>query len=112
MKEIILSIEDVNQIVQNRKEKMPVGSYVSSLLQQGVDRVAQKVGEEGVEVAIAATKMGLTKLGEDEVVGEIADLWFHSLVLLAKLDIPFIKIKEELTKRHLEKSLRGGENYE
>ena len=105
MKDNILEIEDLEKIIENRKAEMPEGSYVASLFRKGTERIAQKVGEEGVEVAIAATKLGITGQGEQELIGEVADLWFHSLVLLRQLDIPFLKIKEELTKRHAEKTV-------
>ncbi len=104
-----MEIEDLERIIQGRKAEMPDGSYTASLFKKGTDRIAQKVGEEGVEVAIAATRLGITGQGEQELIGEVADLWFHSLVLLAQLDIPFIRIREELTKRHAEKNLKVGE---
>ncbi len=110
MKENILNIENIVDIIQDRKEKMSEGSFVISVLNGTTERAAQKVGEEGVEVTIAATRFGIT--GEikdrDELIGEVADLWFQSLVLLAKLDIPFIRIKEKLTQRHAEKILKKG----
>ena len=102
--EKILTIEDLEKIIQGRKAEMPEGSYTASLFKAGTDRIAQKVGEEGVEVAIAATRLGITGSGEQNLIGEVADLWFHSLALLAQLDLPFIKIRQELTKRNIEKN--------
>ena len=109
MKENIIQIEDLERIILGRKAQMPEGSYVASLFKKGTDRIAQKVGEEGVEVALAATRLGITGQGEKELVGEVTDLWFHSLVLLAQLNIPYLKVMEELTKRHAEKTLKGGD---
>jgi phosphoribosyl-ATP pyrophosphohydrolase/phosphoribosyl-AMP cyclohydrolase len=66
-------------ILARQRTGDPSTSYVAKLLSQGVDRVAQKVGEEAVEVVIAA------KNPDKEVLaGEIADLWFHTFVLLAQ----------------------------
>ena len=64
--------------VAERAKERPAGSYVAGLLDEGVAACARKVGEEGVEVAVAA-------LGESDerVIEEVADLWFHSYVLLA-----------------------------
>lgn len=107
MKENILEIEDLERIIQSRKDEMPEGSYVASLFRKGTDRISQKVGEEGVEVAIAATRLGITGQGERELIGEVADLWFHSLVLLGQLNIPFLEVREELTRRHAEKTLKA-----
>lgn len=54
------SMEDLDRIIQSRKAEMPENSYVASLFRKGTERIAQKVGEEGVEVAIAATRVGIT----------------------------------------------------
>ena len=66
------------RVVAERAKERPEGSYVASLLDEGATACARKVGEEGVEVAVAA-------LGESDerVLEEVADLWFHSYVLLA-----------------------------
>jgi phosphoribosyl-ATP pyrophosphohydrolase/phosphoribosyl-AMP cyclohydrolase len=64
--------------VVERATTRPEGSYVAGLLDQGVAACAQKVGEEGVEVALAAVTED-----DDRLVAELADLWFHSYVLLA-----------------------------
>ncbi len=102
--ENFMSLEDLEGIILDRKENMPEKSYTANLFIAGTDRIAQKVGEEGVEVAIAATRMGITGEGEEQLVGEISDLYFHSLVLMADLGIPFARIRQELTLRHAEKS--------
>jgi phosphoribosyl-ATP pyrophosphohydrolase len=66
-------------ILARQRAADPGSSYVARLLSQGVDRVAQKVGEEAVETVIAAKNHDKTALA-----GEIADLWFHSYILLAQ----------------------------
>jgi phosphoribosyl-ATP pyrophosphohydrolase/phosphoribosyl-AMP cyclohydrolase len=68
-----------NTILERQRAAKPESSYVARLLAEGVDRVARKVGEEATEVVIAA------KNGErNEVAREVADLWFHTFVLLAQ----------------------------
>lgn len=106
------SMEDLDQIIKQRQEEMPEGSYVASLFRKGTDRIAQKVGEEGVEVAIAATRFGITGLGRKELVGEIADLEFMVRVLLVNFDIPFGEVVETLRQRNIEKTLKGGDKNE
>lgn len=70
-------------------------SYTERLFRQGLKRCAQKVGEEGVETALAAVA------GDDgELISEASDLVFHLMVLLASRQIPFSKITEELKKRN------------
>ena len=71
-------LQELFQVVKERQQEMPEGSYTASLFKQGTARIAQKVVEEGGEVAIAAStgdKPGLP--------GEVADLLYHTLVLLA-----------------------------
>ena len=82
------------EIILDRKEKMPSNSYTASLFREGKDRILQKVGEEAIEVIIAAKK-------EDrkEVIYEIADLWFHLLILMVIYKINIQDIYLELSKR-------------
>ncbi len=71
-------LEELFSLIQDRKEAMPNGSYTTSLFEAGSDRIAQKVIEEAGEVAIAGVK------GDREsLAGEMADLLYHSLVLMA-----------------------------
>ena len=85
----------LERIVQDRKTNPKPESYTSGLFERGVNRIAQKVGEEGVEVVIAA-------LGQErnQQIGEIADLFFHTLVLMAQLGISLDDIRAELERRH------------
>jgi phosphoribosyl-ATP pyrophosphohydrolase/phosphoribosyl-AMP cyclohydrolase len=66
-------------ILERQRAGDPEASYVARLLSQGVDRVARKVGEEATEVVIAAKNAD-----REEVAREVADLWFHTFVLLAQ----------------------------
>jgi phosphoribosyl-ATP pyrophosphohydrolase/phosphoribosyl-AMP cyclohydrolase len=80
--------------VAERARERPPGSYVVSLLDEGVAASARKVGEEAVELAVAAT-------AEDDrrVVEELADLWFHSYVLLAARGLDPADVEDELLRR-------------
>jgi phosphoribosyl-AMP cyclohydrolase / phosphoribosyl-ATP pyrophosphohydrolase len=82
------------RVVAERAQTRPEGSYVARLLDEGVAKCAQKVGEEGVETALAA-------VGEDDerLVSELADLWFHSYVLLAARGLDPAAVERELRKR-------------
>jgi len=88
----LAKLEDV--IAQRATEK-PEASYTARLLEKGVARVAQKVGEEGVELALAS-------VGEPDqkVIDESADLLFHMLVLLRARDISLSQVVSELESRH------------
>jgi phosphoribosyl-ATP pyrophosphohydrolase/phosphoribosyl-AMP cyclohydrolase len=80
--------------VAERATTRPPGSYVASLLDGGVKACAQKVGEEGLEVALAAA------VEDDErLVSELADLWFHSYVLLAARGLDPAAVERELRRR-------------
>ncbi len=87
-------LDDVYQIIQQRKETMPEDSYVASLLKGGLDRILKKVGEEASEVIIASKNNQA-----EEIIYEMADLWFHSLVVLGYHDINPDQVYEELYKR-------------
>jgi phosphoribosyl-ATP pyrophosphohydrolase/phosphoribosyl-AMP cyclohydrolase len=74
----------------------PEGSYTAQLAAAGLTRVAQKVGEEGVEVALAAA----TGAGDDELLGEAADLVYHLLVLLRMRGVALDDVRRVLAERH------------
>jgi len=94
MKERNDILDAVYQVVQDRKQNPSEKSYVASLYAKGLDKILGKIGEEATEVAVAG------KGGEvDEVVSEVADLWFHTLVLLRYYDLPPEKIYAELERR-------------
>ncbi|HIJ83182.1 MAG: phosphoribosyl-ATP pyrophosphatase [Magnetococcales bacterium] len=85
----------LHHLLGARKEADPASSYVARLHRQGLDKILEKVGEESIETILAA------KNGDDrQVVHEMADLWFHTLVLLAHCDIHPDKIMDELIQRH------------
>jgi len=81
-------------LIAQRRTAAPEESYVASLHARGLPVMARKVGEEGVEAAIAALSGS-----REELAGEAADLLFHLLVLLGARDIPFADILAELERR-------------
>lgn len=89
-------LDRIEQIVTARKTAPPVGSYVAGLLAGGEPATCRKIGEEAVEVVTAA----LGGEGDRRVVEEVADLWFHTLVLLGGRSIPLRDVLEELARRH------------
>jgi phosphoribosyl-ATP pyrophosphohydrolase/phosphoribosyl-AMP cyclohydrolase len=80
--------------VADRARERPEGSYVTKLLADGSKAAAQKVGEEGVEVAIAGVSES-----DEQLIGELADLWFHSYVLLAARGLDPAAVEDELRRR-------------
>ncbi len=74
-------IERLFHVIQDRRSADPADSYVASLQHAGLNRILEKVGEESVEVVIAAKDAAISEDTSD-VVKETADLWFHSLVML------------------------------
>jgi phosphoribosyl-AMP cyclohydrolase / phosphoribosyl-ATP pyrophosphohydrolase len=89
--EILLELENT---ITKRIQEQPTGSYVATLYQAGVNKIAQKVGEEGVEVAIAAVAENTPAL-----LNEAADLLFHLLVLLASKKLTINDVMDVLSKR-------------
>jgi phosphoribosyl-ATP pyrophosphohydrolase/phosphoribosyl-AMP cyclohydrolase len=87
-------LDELFAVIRDRQREMPEGSYTTRLLQDGVARIAQKVIEEAGETAIAAVQ------GEREhLPKEVADLLYHTLVLLAAADVKPSAVWEELQKR-------------
>ncbi len=88
-------LSDLEKIILKRDEERPAGSYTTELLNAGVKRIAQKVGEEGVETALAAV------VGNDEeTLNESADLIYHLLVLLRSRKLSLDKLMAVLLSRH------------
>jgi len=88
-------LASLERLVNERAEQRPQGSYTTELFTAGVKRIAQKVGEEGVETALAAAA------GDDEeLINESADLLFHLLVLLRARDTNLAEVVSTLQSRH------------
>lgn len=89
----------LERLIQRRIAERPEGSYTVRLMAEGAQRIAQKVGEEGLELALA----GVTQ-SNDRVVAEAADLIFHMLVLLQSRGVALASVVAELAKRHAQLS--------
>ncbi len=88
-------LESVERVIQSRKATPREGSYVSRLLAGGDPGILKKIGEESAEVIVAATTETPARL-----VAEVADLWFHTLVLLSARGISVRQVFAELARRH------------
>lgn len=87
-------LEELARVLEERKSADPESSYVARLYSKGLDAILKKIGEEATETVMAA------KDGNDErVVCEVADLWFHSLVLLAHQGLGPDRVLAELERR-------------
>lgn len=88
------TLQQLAEVLEQRKGADPDSSYVAQLYSKGLDKILKKVGEEATEVVMAA-KDG----DKDNVVYEVADLWFHTLVLLAQQDLSPDAVLSELDRR-------------
>ncbi len=93
-------LEQLADLLEARKQANPTSSYVASLYADGTDKILKKIGEEATEVVIAG-KNGQT----DAIIYETADLWFHSMVLLAQQGIRPEQILTELQRRFAQSGL-------
>ncbi|NBV75684.1 MAG: phosphoribosyl-ATP diphosphatase [Methylococcaceae bacterium] len=104
MSDVLKQLADV---LEQRKQQTPDQSYVASLYAKGLDQILKKIGEEATETVMAA------KDGQaDKIVYEVADLWFHSMVLLAHQNLGPELVLNELQRRfglsgHQEKAQRA-----
>lgn len=87
-------LAELDDLVARRHEHKPEGSYTTKLFERGIRRIAQKVGEEGVETALAAVAED-----EDALLGEAADLMFHLLVLLRARGLGLADVEAKLRTR-------------
>ncbi|MCQ2482564.1 MAG: phosphoribosyl-ATP diphosphatase [Clostridia bacterium] len=87
-------IEELFAVIEDRKANPVEGSYTNYLFDKGVDKISKKIGEEAVETAIAAAHND-----KAETVNEIADLIYHLLVLMGKMDISLEDVEAELKSR-------------
>lgn len=94
-KEDLMFLKYLQNFIELRRQEMPEGSYTTSLFQKGVNRMAQKVGEEAVETVIEATNGT-----EDGFIYEASDLIYHLIVLLTSKGLRLEDLARELEKRH------------
>jgi phosphoribosyl-AMP cyclohydrolase / phosphoribosyl-ATP pyrophosphohydrolase len=100
-------ISNLCELIADRNKKRPPGSYVTQLLDSGIKRIAQKVGEEGVEVALAA----VDESDEVELCEEMADLIFHMLVLLEARQLSFFDVLKVLKSRECARNNSDSVSY-
>lgn len=91
-------ITKLQAIVQDRHQNSQEGSYTNQLFDKGMTKIAQKVGEEGVEVTIAALVQD-----DDLLLGEVADLIYHCTVLLIQRGLTWEQVETVLERRHAPK---------
>jgi len=90
-----MSIQWLFDVIEDRKNNPTEKSYTSSLFTEGLPKIAQKVGEEGTEVVVAALAQE-----DQQLIEEVADLTYHCLVLLSARGLTPAHIIAELEKRH------------
>lgn len=88
-------LEQLQETLTQRRQSPPPGSYTAALLEGGTPPISRKVGEEAIEVILAAHQES-----QGHLVAEVADLWFHSAVLLTARDLQLADVMEELQRRH------------
>ena len=90
-------LKQLTEVLEQRKAGNPDDSYVASLHARGLDKILEKVGEESTEVILAAKNSASGS--RRELIAEMADLWFHSLVLLSHLELSADDVLAELERR-------------
>lgn len=105
MSESIQIIEQLSVILKERLSAETDKSYVASLYMKGNNKILEKVGEEATEVILAAKDCEKSPEKNKALVKEVADLWFHTMVLLTHLGISPIEVLEELQRRFGESGL-------
>jgi phosphoribosyl-ATP pyrophosphohydrolase/phosphoribosyl-AMP cyclohydrolase len=88
-------LDKLQDVIRQRLSDAPTGSYTARLASQGMLKVAQKIGEEGVELALAAAAQDSAR-----VTAEAADLVYHLLLLLAMRELSLADVVAELERRH------------
>ncbi len=90
-----MSLDKLYTVIEDRHVEMPKDSYTTYLFEKGIDKILKKVGEEASEVIIASKNEEKT-----ELVGEIADLAYHMLVLMVEQGVGIEEVEKELARRH------------
>lgn len=90
------SLNSLYEMLKDRKEKKPEGSYTTYLFEKGIDKILKKIGEESTEVIIAAKADD-----KNETVYELADLMYHAMVLMVEMGITTEDVHKELASRHI-----------
>jgi phosphoribosyl-ATP pyrophosphohydrolase len=90
-----MSLNHLFDLICDRRDDPPSGSYTARLIAAGEDEIVKKVGEEAVEVVLAVKGQG-----DERVIAEVADLFYHTLVLLAARSLTLADVEAELGRRH------------
>lgn len=90
-----MNLPELYEIIAERKNNPQPNSYTCSLFEAGMEEISKKVGEEAIEVILAANQQGTQRTVE-----EIADLFYHLMVLMVSKEIPLDSVEEELQMRH------------
>lgn len=88
-------LRQLEALIHDRQRSPKPGSYTNQLLDDGISRISQKVGEEATEVIVAALSQG-----REEQIAELSDLFYHTLVLMTKQGITLDDVCAELERRH------------
>ena len=91
----LLFLSELQDFIEKRKEEMPEGSYTTSLFRKGINKIAQKVGEEALETVIEATNGT-----NEQLVYEASDMFYHLIVMLTSKGLRIEDVANELHKRH------------
>ena len=103
----------LDKVLAERRTASPDNSYVAALNAEGINKILEKVGEEAIEVILAAKDVA--ENGDSALVNEVADLWFHTMVMLAHFDLDHTDVLKVLDARMglsglAEKAARKGHN--
>ncbi|MAZ45808.1 MAG: phosphoribosyl-ATP diphosphatase [Gammaproteobacteria bacterium] len=103
-------LNDLTAVLESRRNAKPEESYVASLYANGLNKILEKINEETTEVILAAKDLEYGG-SKEELIHEVADLWFHTLVMMIHLELPPQEVLRTLEERfgisgHTEKSNR------
>jgi len=90
----VMILDDIYRVILKRKKNPSEDSYVSSLFAKGKDEMLKKIGEEAIEVIIASKSAD-----KEQITNELADLWFHCMVLMAEDGVSHSDVFKELEGR-------------
>jgi phosphoribosyl-ATP pyrophosphohydrolase len=90
-----MQLNELEAIIRDRQQHPKPDSYTNKLFDKGINKIAQKVGEEATEVIVAALGQG-----RDEQIAELSDLFYHTLVLMVERGIALDDVCAELERRH------------
>ncbi|WP_353979807.1 phosphoribosyl-ATP diphosphatase [Salinicola endophyticus] len=94
------TLEQLAAVLAERRDADPQSSYVAQLHHRGLNKILEKVGEEATETLLAAKDVKADdEQSRQALVGEVADLWFHSLVMLSHLEVDHRAVLDELARR-------------